>query len=79
MFCAYSACTSRKSSTTVSITRCMSYGWLAESGISVSSSRSASVGAAGNGYAGTSSRLFDGRKDSSAWTYSIASSSDDAR
>ncbi len=45
MFGAYSGCTSRKSalSTTCSMTVCMSYGWLGESGMRVSSLRSSSV------------------------------------
>lgn len=45
------------------MTLCMSYGWFAESGISVSSSRSSSVTSvsATSGKAGGSERLFDGR------------------
>ena len=45
MFGANSACVSRNSpsSSTCSMTVCMSYGWFAESGMRVSSSRSSSV------------------------------------
>lgn len=42
---------------------CMSYGWFAESGMRVSSSRSSSVvsRSASSGKAGASERLFEGR------------------
>jgi hypothetical protein len=48
----------------------MSYGWFAESGISVSRARSSSVtsSCAVAAYTGGSSRLFGGRYDSSAFT-----------
>ncbi|CAM5480708.1 hypothetical protein SBADM41S_04041 [Streptomyces badius] len=65
MFGANRAWVSRNSasSRTCSIAVCMSYGWFAESGISVSSSRSSSVMArsASSGKAGASERLFEGR------------------
>lgn len=70
MFGANNGCTSRKSpsSSTRLMTSCMSYGWFAESGMSVSSSRSSSVieseidpSASVPSNAGVSERLFDGR------------------
>lgn len=82
MFGANRAWVSRNSpsSSTCSIAVCMSYGWFAESGMSVSSSRSSSVVArsASSGKDGASERLFDGRYDSSDLTYSMASFSSPA-
>ncbi len=82
MFGANRACVSKNSasSRTCSITVCMSYGWLALSGTTVSSSRSSSVTArsASSGKTGGSERLLDGRYDSSCLTYSMASFSSPA-
>ncbi len=65
MFGANIGCVSKNSasSRTCSTTVCMSYGWFAESGTIVSSSRSSSVTvrSASSGKAGGSERLLDGR------------------
>ena len=65
MLGANASCTSRKvpSSSTVSITACMSYGWFAESGMRVSSASSCAVTPALVAVAasGGSSRLLEGR------------------
>lgn len=65
MFGANRACVSRNSpsSTTCSMTRSISYGWLALSGTMTSSSRSSSLvsRSASSAKTGASLRLFDGR------------------
>ncbi len=79
MFGANPAWISRNSpsSTTCSITWCMSYGWFAESGMRVSSSWSTwvTVRSAGESNTGTSSMLLDGRYDRRALANSRQSAS----
>ena len=79
MFGANSGCTSRNSpsSSTFSMTACMSYGTLGLSGMTVSRNRSSSVTSRSSSSpkTGGSSMLFDGRYDNSALTYSTASPS----